>query len=126
MPARPACWRPGCQSASYLDAFVVVDEDVDPDLFNVMSAICTRCDPANDIEFVRRAWSGEPLDPLLDKASSTIAPSSMPARRLSAWRIFPGLRGRAPSCAGKVQEKFAELSRRMGVRLAPHWPDDRR
>ncbi len=54
----------GCQSASYLGRFVVVvDEDVDPtDLFDVMWAMCTRCDPANDIEFVRRAWSG-PLDP---------------------------------------------------------------
>src|SRR5262245_20292974 len=53
----------GCQSASYLGRFVVVvDDDVDPtDLFDVMWAMCTRCDPAVDIDFVRRAWSG-PLD----------------------------------------------------------------
>src|SRR5262249_60342111 len=59
----------GCQSASYLGRFiVVVDEDVDPtDLFDVMWAMCTRCDPANDIEFGRRTWSG-PRDPMLDKA----------------------------------------------------------
>ena len=38
----------GCQSGSYLGRFVVVvDEDVDPtDLFDVMWAMCTRCDPA--------------------------------------------------------------------------------
>ena len=37
-----------CQSGSYLGRFVVVvDEDVDPtDLFDVMWAMCTRCDPA--------------------------------------------------------------------------------
>jgi 4-hydroxy-3-polyprenylbenzoate decarboxylase len=35
-----------------------------------MWAICTRCDPAEDIETFRRAWSG-PLEPILDKASST-------------------------------------------------------
>ena len=60
------------QSASYLGRFVVVvDEDVDPtDIFDVMWAVCTRCDPARDIEFFRRAWAG-PLDPLLDQASST-------------------------------------------------------
>src|SRR5439155_8005006 len=61
-----------CQSGSYLGRFVVVvDEDVDPsDLFDVMWAMCTRCDPAQDIETFRRAWSG-PLDPILDKGSST-------------------------------------------------------
>ena len=76
------------QSGSYLGRFVVVvDEDVDPtDIFDVMWAVCTRCDPAADIEFFRRAWSS-PLDPLLDAASSTIrAPSSTPAGRSSGSR----------------------------------------
>ena len=54
-----------CQSGSYIGRFVVVvDEDVDPtDLFDVMWAMCTRCDPAEDIEIIRSAWSG-PLDPI--------------------------------------------------------------
>src|SRR5262245_16178304 len=57
-----------CQSGSYLGRFVVVvDEDVDPtNLDEVIWAMCTRCDPAEDIDFIRRHWSG-PLDPRLPK-----------------------------------------------------------
>ena len=57
-----------CQSGSYLGRFVVVvDDDVDPaDLDEVLWAMCTRCDPGEDIDFIRRAWSG-PLDPRLPR-----------------------------------------------------------
>jgi 4-hydroxy-3-polyprenylbenzoate decarboxylase len=57
-----------CQSGSYLGRFVVVvDEDVDPaNLDEVIWAMCTRCDPAEDIDFIRRHWSG-PLDPRLPR-----------------------------------------------------------
>ncbi len=44
---------------------VVVDEDIDPtDLSDVMWAIFTRCDPAEQVDIIRRAWSG-PLDPAI-------------------------------------------------------------
>jgi 4-hydroxy-3-polyprenylbenzoate decarboxylase len=57
-----------CQSGSYLGRFVVVvDDDVDPtNLEEVIWAMCTRCDPAEDIDFIRRHWSG-PLDPRLPR-----------------------------------------------------------
>jgi 4-hydroxy-3-polyprenylbenzoate decarboxylase len=57
-----------CQSGSYLGRFVVVvDDDIDPtDLDQVVWAMCTRCDPAEDIDLTRRTWSG-PLDPRLPK-----------------------------------------------------------
>jgi 4-hydroxy-3-polyprenylbenzoate decarboxylase len=57
-----------CQSGAYLGRFVVVvDDDIDPtNLDEVIWAMCTRCDPAEDIDFIRRAWSG-PLDPRLPK-----------------------------------------------------------
>ena len=46
---------------------VVVDDDVDPtDLDQVIWAMCTRCDPAEDIDIIKRAWSG-PLDPRLPR-----------------------------------------------------------
>src|SRR3984893_210484 len=90
------------QSGSYLGRFVVVvDEDVDPtDIFDVMWAVCTRCDPASDIEFFRRAWS-TPLDPLLDKASSTnsraVIDACRPFERLGDFspvaRASPGMVG---------------------------------
>jgi 3-polyprenyl-4-hydroxybenzoate decarboxylase len=79
-----------------------------------MWAICTRCDPVNDIEFVRRAWSG-PLDPLLDKASSTnsraIIDACRPFERLAD---FPRVARTSPELRRKVQEKFADLLAKIG------------
>src|SRR6266851_1939980 len=101
----------GCQSGSYLGRFVaVVDEDVDPtDIFDVMWAVCTRCDPASDIEFFRRAWS-TPLDPLLDKASSTnsraIIDACRPFERLTD---FPTVARASPELVAKVRKKFAGI-----------------
>ena len=106
----------GCQSASYLGRFVVVvDEDVDPsDLFDVMWAMCTRCDPASDIEFVRRAWSG-PLDPLLDKSSSTNSRAMIDAcRPFERLADFPMVARASPELRAKVREKFADLLGRIG------------
>jgi len=106
----------GCQSASYLGRFVVVvDEDVDPsDLFDVMWAMCTRCDPAHDIEFVRRAWSG-PLDPMLDKSSSTNSRAIIDAcRPFERLKDFPMVARASPELTRKVKEKFAEILGKIG------------
>lgn len=53
--------------AAYMGRYViVVDDDIDPsDLRQVMWAVCTRSDPAEDIDVIRRAW-GSPADPLCD------------------------------------------------------------
>lgn len=55
-----------CHAAAYLNRFVVVvDDDVDPyDLDDVVWAACTRCDPATDIEIMRKMWGGH-ADPIL-------------------------------------------------------------
>ncbi len=93
----------GCQSASYFGRFVVVvDEDVDPtDMFDVMWAMCTRCDPVEDIEFIRRAWSA-PLDPLLDKASSTNSRAVIDAcRPFERLQGFPDRGARQPRAAAQ-------------------------
>ena len=57
-----------CQTGAYLGRYVVVvDEDIDVyDMNEVLWAMCTRIDPAKDIDFIRRAWSG-PLDPIIPK-----------------------------------------------------------
>ena len=106
----------GCQSASYLGRFVVVvDEDVDPsDMFDVMWAMCTRCDPAQDIEFVRRAWSG-PLDPLLDKGSSTNSRAIIDAcRPFERLKDFPMVARASPELTRKVKEKFDDILSKIG------------
>jgi 4-hydroxy-3-polyprenylbenzoate decarboxylase len=100
-----------CQSGSYLGRFVVVvDDDVDPtDLFDVMWAMCTRCDPAHDIDFIRRAWSG-PLDPILDKASSTNSRAIIDAcRPYERLKDFPPVAKASPELVRKVGEKFAGI-----------------
>ena len=53
-------------AAAYMNRYViVVDEDVDPtNLEEVMWAVSTRCDPAEDIEIMRKSW-GSKVDPLL-------------------------------------------------------------
>ncbi len=106
-----------CQSGSYLGRFVVVvDEDVDPtDMFDVMWAMCTRCDPATDIEFFRRAWSG-PLDPILDQASSTNSRAVIDAcRPFERLKDFPMVARASPELRRKVAEKFADILGKIGA-----------
>jgi UbiD family decarboxylase len=106
-----------CQSGSYLGRFVVVvDEDVDPtNTFDVLWAMCTRCDPAEDIEFFRRAWSG-PLDPILDRASSTNSRAVIDAcRPFERLNDFPRVARASPELRARVQAKFAELLTRLGI-----------
>ncbi|HEY6254991.1 MAG TPA: UbiD family decarboxylase [Xanthobacteraceae bacterium] len=105
-----------CQSGSYLGRFVaVVDEDVDPtDLFDVMWAICTRCDPAQDIEFFRRAWSG-PLDPIVETASSTNSRAVIDAcRPFERLKDFPKVARASPQLRRQVAEKFADILGKIG------------
>jgi 4-hydroxy-3-polyprenylbenzoate decarboxylase len=95
---------------------VVVDEDVDPsNLFDVMWAISTRCDPAEDIETFRRAWSG-PLDPILDKASSTNSRAVIDAcRPYERLKDFPMVAKASPELRRRVAEKFADVLKTIGV-----------
>jgi 4-hydroxy-3-polyprenylbenzoate decarboxylase len=103
----------GCQAGAYLGRFVVVvDEDVDPtDLFDVVWAISTRCDPALDIEVIRRMWSG-PLDPLIPHGSPVnyssrgLIDACRPFERL---KDFPPVVGATPELRARVAAKFADV-----------------
>lgn len=52
-------------ASAYMNRFVVtVDSDIDPrSLDQVMWALCTRCEPQDDIDIMRRTW-GSRVDPL--------------------------------------------------------------
>jgi 4-hydroxy-3-polyprenylbenzoate decarboxylase len=70
---------------------VVVDEDVDPsNLADVMWAITTRCEPSEQIDIVRNAWSSalDPRIPLEDKLSGITSHSKaiIEAVRPFAWK----------------------------------------
>lgn len=56
----------GARATGYLGRLtVVVDEDIDvTDLNDVVWAILTRCNPSEQVDIIRRAWSG-PLDPAI-------------------------------------------------------------
>lgn len=56
----------GARATGYLGRLtVVVDEDIDvTDLNDVVWAILTRCNPSDQVDIIRRAWSG-PLDPAI-------------------------------------------------------------
>ena len=107
----------GCQAGAYLGRFVVVvDDDVDPtDLFDVVWAISTRCDPALDIEVINRMWSG-PLDPIIPHGSPVnyssrgLIDACRPFERL---KDFPPVVGATPELRARVAAKFAEFSTRF-------------
>jgi UbiD family decarboxylase len=102
-----------CQSGAYLGRFtVVVDEDVDPtDVFDVLWAMCTRCDPALDIDLLRNMWSS-PLDPIIPhgsrayKSNRAIIDACRPFERL---KDFPKVSRASPEMLARVKEKFADL-----------------
>jgi UbiD family decarboxylase len=100
-----------CQSGSYLGRFVVVvDEDVDPtDMFDVMWAVCTRCDPVEDIEIMRRAWSG-PLDPRIARGTAVNSRAIIDAcRPFERLKDFPPVARASNELLQAVSAKFASI-----------------
>ncbi|MDR7481134.1 MAG: UbiD family decarboxylase [Armatimonadota bacterium] len=104
-----------CHAAAYLGRFtVVVDEDVDVmNLEDVLWAVCTRCDPAQDIEILRRCWSG-PLDPIIPPERKGFnSRAIIDATRPFEWR------DRFPPVAQASPTHRAEALRRWGHILFP-------
>ena len=96
-----------CQTGAYLGRYViVVDEDVDVyDMNDVVWAMCTRVDPANDTDFIRRAWSG-PLDPIIPKDQKGFSSRAIiDATRPYEWlKDFP----RASAASAEVKKRVIE------------------
>ncbi|MBI2318895.1 MAG: UbiD family decarboxylase, partial [Betaproteobacteria bacterium] len=102
-----------CQSAAYLGRFtIVVDEDVDPsDMFDVIWAMCTRCDPVSDIDYIRDMWS-TPLDPVIPpeaKAYTSHRAVIDACRPYGRLKDFPKVARASPQVLARVKEKFADL-----------------
>jgi len=99
-----------CQSGSYLGRFVVVvDDDIDPtNLEQVLWAMCTRCDPVEDIDFIKRAWSG-PLDPRLPKGVTWNSRGLFDAcRPYEMLKDFPPVVRASDALRDKVAQKFGD------------------
>jgi UbiD family decarboxylase len=91
---------------------VVVDDDVDPsDLNDVMWAITTRCEPSEQVDIVRNAWSSA-LDPRIApdaKERGTTAHSKLviEAVRPFAWKErFPPTSALSAEDARAIEEKW--------------------
>ena len=81
-----------CHAGAYAGRWVVVvDEDIDPtNLEEVMWALCTRADPATDIDIIHRAWS-TPLDPMVTPAQRKIKDYTSSRGLIDACRPFEWL-----------------------------------
>ena len=94
---------------------VVVEEDVD--IFNtdeVLWAMATRCDPAEDIEILKGCWSSA-LDSLISperrqRGDFTNSRAIIDATRPFVWRNqFPQVSASSPEWKEKVLAKWNDL-----------------
>jgi UbiD family decarboxylase len=101
-----------CQTASYMNRYViVVDEDIDPaNLEEVMWAVCTRTDPATDIEIMKKTW-GSKVDPMRRGSSPTYNSRALiDACRPFDWiDEFPAVAEASPEFIRKVMDKWGFL-----------------
>ncbi len=101
----------GCQSGNYLGRYVVVvDEDIDPtNTFEVIWALSTRSNPAEDIDIIRRTWSG-PLDPMLRPGERLNSRAIIDACRPFEWKDkFPPVAKASDTLREKVAEKYKAI-----------------
>jgi 4-hydroxy-3-polyprenylbenzoate decarboxylase len=98
-----------CRAGALLSRYVVVvDDDIDIWDFNdVLWAICTRADPANDIEIMRRCWSN-PLDPIIPPRERGFnSRAVIDACRPYEWaKDFPPVSGASAELKERVLKKF--------------------
>ena len=101
-----------CQAAAYMNRYViVVDEDIDPtNLEDVMWAVCTRSDPAEDIEIMRKSW-GSKADPMLrDHRRPYNTRAIIDACRPYDWiEEFPRVAQASPALLRQTRDKWSEI-----------------
>jgi UbiD family decarboxylase len=86
---------------------VVVDDDVDPsNLADVMWAVATRCEPAEQIDIIRNAWSSA-LDPRIAPADKQRGITSHSKVIIEACRPFSWLDQFPPTSALSLDETRA-------------------
>lgn len=105
-----------CHAGAYAGRLVVVvDDDVDvTDLDDVMWAVCTRCDPAEDMDVIRKAWS-TPLDPRISpeqraRKDFTNSRLVIDATRPFEWRSeFPDVAEMSPEMRARIEREWADF-----------------
>jgi UbiD family decarboxylase len=101
-----------CPAAAYMNRFViVVDDDVDPmNLEEVMWAVSTRCEPAEDIEIMRKSW-GSRVDPLLANPAAPYNSRALidACRPFEKLDTFPRVAQSTPAQVRQTVTKWKEL-----------------
>jgi UbiD family decarboxylase len=86
---------------------VVVDDDVDPsNLADVMWAVATRCEPSEQVDILRNAWSSA-LDPRIAPDAKLAGVTSHSKLILEACRPFPWADKFPPTSALSLEEARA-------------------
>jgi UbiD family decarboxylase len=86
---------------------VVVDEDVDPSNLNdVMWAVATRCEPSEQVDIIRHAWSSA-LDPRIPPQDKLAGITSHSKLIVEACRPFPWIGKFPPTSALSLDEARA-------------------
>ncbi len=100
-----------CHAGNYAGRWVVVvDDDIDPsNIFDVIWAMSTRCDPPEDVQFIKRAWS-TPLDPLLREPPWQNNRGIIDACRPFGWQNeFPKVAEASPGLKKRIRDKWPHL-----------------
>jgi len=103
---------------SYMGRFiVVVDDDVDPsNLADVMWAVTTRCEPSEQIDIVRNAWSSA-LDPRIPSEDKSTGATSHSKVIIEAVRPFSWM-DKFPQTSALTQNETREIERKWGATIA--------
>jgi 4-hydroxy-3-polyprenylbenzoate decarboxylase len=92
---------------------VVVDEDVDPsNLADVMWAVTTRCEPSENVDIIRNAWSSA-LDPRISPEDKLRGVTSHSKMIINACKPFSWRHDYPPSSALSIEEAL-EIERKWG------------
>ena len=115
-----------CRAAALLTRYVVVvDEDIDIwDSNELLWALCTRTDPAKDIDILRRCWSN-PIDPIIPPSERGFQSRGIiDACKPYEWiNEFPKVSGASAELKEKVAKKFgASLAGKRAGRGGPACP----
>lgn len=107
-----------CHAGIYANRLViVVDEDIDPtNMDEVLWALCTRADPMEDIEIIRKCWSS-PRDPISYPLDARVFNSRAIIDACRPWERrddFPPVARCSAELRRKTLEKWAKLRVDLG------------
>ncbi len=100
------------ESANFLKYVVIVDDDINPyDIEDVLWAVCTRVDPKDDIDIVRKTWS-QPLDPRIKRPTSDWTTSTVIIRAIKPYdwiNEFPKVAIEPEDLRKEVFDKYGKI-----------------